>query len=286
MIHILLNSIALDPNRWTTDKRAYFELEYLLEQIVRAGFHYVELWQYHISRAAESEIKNYRKLARALGISFPVVGMYPRLHLDGQARQQELERIERLMYYAKLLGSELVKVFVGEQGSDQIKDSDYWRSVEFMHNFLERAASYELAVTGETHPDTLFDSVASCKRFAKAVNAENFKVCFQPFDFYDTERAIADYRVLADDVIHLHYQGRNNGEMALLKDSDLDYGKLTTSIIEGGFAGKVCIEFVKDCVVKAPKDFDVKKVLENAVVDRDFVVKIVQGTGMVDSVYY
>lgn len=280
MIQILLNSIALDPNRWTADKRAYFELDQLLDPVARAGFHFVEVWQYHISRAAESEIKNYREMARALDISFPVIGMYPRLHLRDQRRQQELDRIETLMHYAKLLGSELVKVFVGEQGSDQITDSDYGRSVEFMQAILERAASYDLVVTGETHPETLFDTVASCKQFMKAVHSENFKVCFQPFNFYDTEKAIGDYRVLADDVVHIHYQGQKNGEMELLKNSDIDYARLTANLIEDGFSGKICIEFVKDCVVQGPKNFSMTEVLDNAVLDRDFVANILKKSGM------
>ncbi|NIR51478.1 TIM barrel protein [candidate division KSB1 bacterium] len=285
MIHILLNSIALDPNRWTADKRAYFQLDQLLDPVAKAGFRFIEVWQDHVSRAAESEIKKYGKIANSLGLRFPVIGMYPSLHLRGRGRQDELDRIKRLLNYAKLLESGLLKAFVGVQGSAQITDSEYQRSVEFMQETLELAASYNLAVTGETHPDTLFDSVDSCREFMKAVNLENFMVCFQPFDFYDTEKAIGDYRMLADDVVHIHYQGQKNGKMALLKDSDLDYGKLTAALVEGGFSGKICIEFVKDCVVQDPKDFNVKKVLENAVQDRDFVVNVLKEAGTVDFIY-
>ncbi len=116
MIQILLNSIALDPNRWTFDKIAYFHLDQLLDHVAKAGFHFVEVWQYHISRAAESEIRKYHKIANSLSLTFPVIGMYPRLHFSGRERQNELDRIEMLINYAKLLGTDIIKVFVGEHG--------------------------------------------------------------------------------------------------------------------------------------------------------------------------
>ncbi len=279
MVQILLNSIALDPNRWTDDKIAYFNLDRLLDHVARAGFHLIEVWQYHISRATEKEIKNYHKTANSLDLSFPVIGMYPRLHLQGQERQHELDKIERLMNYAKLLGADIVKVFVGVRGSAEVADSEYQSSVQFMHEILALAGSYSLMITGETHPDTLCDSIESCKRFLKAIDSENFKVCFQPFDFSNTARAIGDFHLLADDVVHVHYQGQKNGRMVLLSDSDLDYGRLTTALVAGGFSGKICIEFVKDCVVKSPGDFDIEVVLKHAILDREFIANALRNCG-------
>ncbi|MCG8605912.1 sugar phosphate isomerase/epimerase [bacterium] len=280
-MQILLNSIALDPNRWTKDKLAYFSLEQLLNHVARAGFHFIEVWQYHISRATENEIRNYQKIANSLGISFPAVGMYPTLHLAGQERKDELDKVERLMNYAELLEADIVKVFVGVRGSDKVTHSEYQASVQFMHEILALADDRKLTITGETHTDTLFDSLESCQRFLKAVDSENLKVCFQPFDFCNTEKAVGDFRLLADDVIHVHYQGRKNGTMDLLSESDLDYDRLTKALIEAGFSGKICIEFVKDCVVKTPGDFDLNEVLKNAVLDRDFIIRSLEKYGQV-----
>lgn len=285
MIQILLNSIALDPNRWSEEKIAYFRLDQLLDHVAKAGFRFVEVWQYHISRATESEIRNYHEIANSLGLAFPVIGMYPLLHFSGRGRQTELDKVERLFNYAKLLGAAVVKTFVGVQGSGRISDTEYRLSVEFMQEVLDLASSYDLTITGETHLDTLFDSIESCNKFRQAIDCESFKVCFQPFDFYSTEKAISDYRVLADDVIHVHYQGQKDGRMELLANSDLDYRKLTAELIKQQFTGKICIEFVKNCVVADPKDFDIKVVLENAVVDRDFIVNTLKEPGTVDFVY-
>ena len=44
MAHLLLNTLALDPNRWTPEKIAYYPLGALLVPIAEAGFGGVELW--------------------------------------------------------------------------------------------------------------------------------------------------------------------------------------------------------------------------------------------------
>ena len=80
-IRILLNSIALEPNRWTTEKIPFYRLEELLEPIAQSGFRGIEVWQYHVSSLNEDAITDLTMQADDLGIDFPVLGIYPRLHL-------------------------------------------------------------------------------------------------------------------------------------------------------------------------------------------------------------
>ena len=68
MAHLLLNTLALDPNRWTPEKIAYYPLDALLMPIAEAGFHGVELWQYHVSREREAGVRRLRAQAEALGL--------------------------------------------------------------------------------------------------------------------------------------------------------------------------------------------------------------------------
>ena len=64
--------------------------------------------------------------------------------------------------------------------------------------------------------------------------------------------------------------------MDLLENSDLDYRRLTQALAQCGFSGYVCIEFTKDCVVKNLSDFILETVLNNARLDRDFVLQVGQ----------
>jgi sugar phosphate isomerase/epimerase len=274
MIYLLLNSIALDPNRWTPEKTAYYKFDQLLKPIVEADFHFVEIWGYHILRENEKTITSFREIGDSLGLQFPIIGMYPKLHLNGNERQQEMDQVKKIFNDANILGTQIVKIFVGNLSTETITTAEYGRSVEFMSEMANIAKSFGLIIVGETHPKTLFDNIDSTKQLLNDVNATNFRICFQPYNFYDTNQAIRDYKVLADEVIHVHYQGRKDDKMDLLENSDIDYEVLTKLLIESGFGGHISIEFVKDCVVKKSEDFDLHLVLTNAERDRDFIAEI------------
>ncbi len=245
-----------------------------MKSVALSGFHFVEIWQYHISRESEAFIKRFREQGDDTGLSFPIVGMYPKLHFQGDERRREMREIEKLLSYANILGSKIIKIFVGKIGSAQITQAEYDNSVETMKKILSLTKTLDLIVTGETHQKTLFDSISTCQTFMLDVNAQNFKVCFQPFNLEDTKQAINDYRMLADHVVHVHYQGRKNNQMELLTNSTLDYGKLTRELIKNGFSGYISIEFVKDCVVENKTDFNLDVVLHNAQSDRDYIMGI------------
>jgi sugar phosphate isomerase/epimerase len=274
MIEIVLNSIALEPNRWTSDKIAHFRLQQLLKPVAESEFRFMELWQYHISREDPAHIESIRQLAEESGLTFPIVGMYPILHLSDAERDRELDATKKMMDYAATLGARVIKIFVGNQSPSDLTPHDYDASVEFMTLFTELAASHDLVVTGETHKKTLFETVESCLRFITDVGAANLKICFQPLDLVDTERTISDFRALATDVVHIHCQGRRDQSFALLEESDLDYRRFVRAVVESGFEGYVCIEFVKDCVVEQGVEFPLMAVIGNARKDREFLIAV------------
>lgn len=278
---LLLNTIALDPNRWTPEKIPYYTLERLLPHIAGTDFDAVEVWQYHVSHATEAEVRGYRERGDDLGLAFPILGLYPQLHLKGDACQQEMDAVQRLLDYAGLLDARIVKIFPGILGSSATTEANYARSIDFMQEMARRAAAANLTITAETHENTLCDTRDACIRFLDDVDAENLKVCYQPYDFTDTVQAISDYESLAEHVIHVHYQGRKNDQMSLLKNADLDYIAITGALAAHGFDGYLCIEFVKDCVVPTPADFDLMHVLRNARRDYTFVQKAAARSNMV-----
>jgi sugar phosphate isomerase/epimerase len=274
MIYIVLNSIALDPNRWTPEKIAYYKFDQLLKPIAEAGFHFVEIWGYHILRENEDTITYFQEITDSLGLHYPIIGMYPKLHLIGNERQQELDQVKKIFNDANILGTRIVKIFAGNLSSEMITSAEYERSVEFMSEMTNLAKSFGLLIVGETHQKTLFDTIESSNKLLNDVNATNFKICFQPYDSSNTDQTLHDYEVLSDKVIHVHYQGRKAKKLDLLENSDIDYDALTKTLVESGFGGHISIEFVKDCVVKKSDDFDLPLVLTNAQRDRDYIVRI------------
>jgi len=265
---LLLNSVALEPNRWTKEKIPHFQLEQLLTPITKAGFRFLELWQYHISRESEKVINRIKSTGDNSGLSFPIIGLYPIIHEKGEKRQNELSEVKKIFEYAKILDSKIIKIFVGTLSAKDIAEKDYYNSVVFLSEMTNLAKAYHLTIAGETHENTLFEDVQSCQKLIQDVGADNFKICFQPIDFKDT-----------DQVIHIHFQGRKNDQMELLQNSDLDYENLIHEFIQDE-ADYYSIEFVKDCVVENPKDFDVNLVLNNAQTDQDFIMALANKFGI------
>jgi sugar phosphate isomerase/epimerase len=280
MARLLLNTVALEPNRWTQEKLAHFRLHDLLEPIVRSGFRSAEVWQYHLSREPETEIHSLRTAAEAVGIRLPVVGAYPVLHLTGDAGRNALNDAQRLIRYAAVLGAEAVKIFVGNTASAVLSPEEYERSIAALRSLAEIAADNGLMLIGETHEETLFDTVAMCRRVLGDVGASNFHVCFQPFDFADTERTVTDYHALSSNVVHVHFQGRRGNAMSLLEEAHIDYRALVRALAQNGFEGYASIEFVKDCVVETPAQFDMARVLGNARHDAHFLRRAFAESGM------
>lgn len=273
---ILLNTIALEPNRWTREKKAFFKLDTLLKSASDHGFSAFEIWQYHISRETDEGLMEIVDLANERHLTFPVIGIYPKLHLADEEKEKELEEIKKICRYADKLHARILKFFVGSKSVTQLSHDEYERSVEFLKEMAVITKEHGLRMTGEVHENTLFESRESCRKFMHDVDAENFKICFQPIDFKDTDQAILLYDELKEDIIHIHLQGRKDGEMCLLEEADVHYGRLLKHIRDSGFTGYFSIEFVKDGIVKNPVDLDLKKVLKNAEKDRDFAKSLLE----------
>lgn len=274
MIFILLNTIALDPNRWTSGKIPYFRLVDLIEPITEAGFKYIEIWQQHILLEDVGTVKKIKDLGDAAGVAFPIVGAYPKLHLTGQDRENELDKFTQIAERAKILDSKVIKMFIGAKGSNDLDKAEYEQSVGFLRQLVELATDHGLRVTGEMHRKTLFDSISSTQRLVETIGSDNFSICYQPYDFKSTEQAVENFISVAGSTVHVHYQGKKNGRLDYLEHSDINYTQLTRQIIKQRFDGYLCIEFVKDCVVEDPSDFKLDTVLGNAQRDRGFIANI------------
>lgn len=274
MPEIVLNTIALEPNRWTADKVAHFRLLDLLEPIVAAGFQGLEVWQYHLARTSEAEVARVRDRADSLGLRFPVVGIYPEIHHSGAARGMQWRAFEDMIARVKLIGADTVKIWLGNQASSSLDAEARKRSLAFAAAMLEKAATHGLIITGENHANTLLDSLPMCRQVLQELRAPNLKICFQPYDFHSTARALSDYRALQSHVIHVHFQGQRAGEFVLLREAEIDYRALTGAFAPAARDGYWSIEFVRDCVAASPQEFDVQRVLDNASEDHRFLQEL------------
>jgi sugar phosphate isomerase/epimerase len=273
-VEIVLNTIALDPNRWTEKKVPYFRVEDLIEPIAAAGFKALEIWQPHLTTLRPAEVQRLKPRVDDAGISVPILGMYPIFHLEGREREEELARWDQMFGFADVFGACILKVMPGRTPSAEMTPRVWDRSVAFVQEVLRRSEENGTIIPCETHAGTVADNPETLLRFIGEVGSDRLKVCWQPFDFGSTRKAIELYDKLAPHVVHLHLQGRRGREMELLEESDIDYREVLAHIFASGFDGYLSIEFVRDCVVDSPEQFDLDTVLANAQRDRRFVESV------------
>ena len=274
MPSLLLNTIALDPNRWTPAKQPYTHLETVLDRVVASGFRQLEIWQYHLSTLDAAAMDALTAQIQRLGVEVPIAGIYPALHLEGEAREREWTELALTVERAQRLGTGAVKMFAGCLGSGEASEDEVERSIAFTRQLVGLAKDRGMTLIAEAHPDTLCDSVDATHSFLEAVGHDALAVCFQPYDFASTTQTVADYRALREHVVHVHLQGRRREEMSLLEEADVDYTVFLGELVADGFEGALSIEFVKDCVVPDPAEFDLDLVLANARQDADFVASV------------
>lgn len=273
-MQILLNSIAVEPNRWTEEKVPHHKLEDLLPDISDAGFESVEIWQNHLATLDKNGVRQLAETAGELEMGFPIVGMYPSFHLEGEKRETELQFFEQMVEKMDILGSDIIKCMPGQIPSNDLTPELWERSVGFVQELLERTETSGVLFTFETHGGTVADDPDALDRFLEDVSSERLEICWQPYDFTSTGKAIKLFDRFADRIVHLHLQGRRDGDMEFLEKADINYQQVLGHIFNTDFDGYISIEFVRDCVTDSPEEFDLKQVLTNATRDREFIENI------------
>lgn len=277
---LLLNTIMLEPNRWTGDRVLSQPLVDLLEPIAGAGFKDLELWGFHVDQLAADEVA---RLAQALGsrsMRVLCVGAYPAFHHDGSQDDAEAARLEHLVATSVALGATIFKIFPGRVASAGADGALRKRTIERLRALADRVGAEGMTLTLETHSGTLCDTLESTLRLlGELADRSNVGICFQPYSDDDTSAAITAFDAVGDHVKHLHVQNRDaSNTMTLLAEGDwTDYRRFLPHVKAAGFDGALCIEFTAGIVPAEGETFNATTVLENAILDRCFIQGLWQG---------
>lgn len=278
-VRVLLNTIALEPHRWSKDKAPRYHLvRDLLPRIARAGFTQVELWQYHLSTLTAAEVDETAALARKLGLKFPVLGAYPQFHLEGEAAEAEAKALDGLLDRAAALGVRWIKFFFGRVKGSAITPEQLERTTAHAAAWIDRGHGFGLDFCAELHGGTLFDPYDFGRRYLAEHPEFGVKICFQPYDFEKTEPSLELIDELGPRIVHAHFQGRRNGKaFCRLEEADVDYTKIVPALAEANPRILPSIEFVPNGFPTAGQDLDFDAALADAVADARFIEK--QGLG-------
>ena len=275
-MQLLLNTIMLEPNRWTADHALSCPLVDLLEPMAAAGFRDLEVWGYHLDRLSEVEVDHLSGALRTRAMRVVAVGAYPSFHLEGAGDEEQRRRLDRLVAAAVRLGASVFKIFPGSIGSAQVDEAVWRRSVERIRRLAGRTGEAGLALTLETHGGTLCDTLEGTRRLLDQLPDDGrVGLCFQPYIEHDTAAAMAAFDALRPRILHLHLQNRGPGAAALLEEGDwTDYRRFLPRVRRSGFDGLMCLEFTAGITPAEGEAFDLAAVLANAARDRAFVERL------------
>lgn len=280
----ILGTIALEPNRWTAFKEPRMDLIEALPAIRRAGFDQLEIWQNHIALRPLAVVRALKKRGDELGVAFTYIGVYPVFTAAGlEAREQERIQAD-ILDKAEILGTRRLKIMLacGLKGGEATPDQLRLVADRFGRWYRE-ALSRGIRMAVELHGGTVFDPVEAGERFMQAHPELDFTICYQPYDFQDTAKALALADRFAGRISHVHLQApqpqERGGLYDLLQDAALDYRRLLPHIVRRNPAATLTLEFVRDCIQPDPP-FDVERVLVQARKDADFVEDVLKTAGL------
>ncbi|MHC4872328.1 MAG: sugar phosphate isomerase/epimerase family protein [Planctomycetota bacterium] len=274
MAEVILNTIAIEPNRFKRDATLASDIERVLPRIKAAGFDGLEVWQYHVSGKSDCELESLKESADRLSIELKVLGAYPKFHLVGEEGKAEAENIVKLLDTSVKLGIPLIKFFFGSAKADKLTIEEKKLTEESFKVWAAAAAEKNIRLCAELHGNTFFDPVDNGEKFMQDNPEIEFGVCYQPYNFFDTNEAVLLADRFAGKIDHIHLQGRDNDmQSELLEESVIDYEALIHHLNKVAPNADLGIEFVKDCGA-APEEFDLEKVLNNASEDAEYVRSI------------
>ena len=274
-MQLLLNTIMLEPNRWTAEHALTWPLVDLLDPMAAAGFRDLEVWGYHLDRLSEAGVEQLTAALEARGMRAVGVGAYPAFHLEGAEDEEERRSLEQLVGAAVHLGASVFKIFPGRVASAEAGEALWRRSVEGMRRLAGRTAEAGMLLTLETHGGTLCDTLDGTRRLLEQLPEDGVGICFQPYVEHDTAAAKAAFDALGPRVRLVHLQNRKDGAAALLEEGDwTDYRRFLPHVRRSGFDGPMCLEFTAGITPAPGEAFDLAGVLANAARDRAFVEEL------------
>jgi sugar phosphate isomerase/epimerase len=283
-MHAILGTIALEPNRWTGKRNPRYSLLELIPLAHSHGFDKLEVWQWHASTRFLKDMREAKAKADELGVTFPYIGVYPSFILAGIDAREE-ERIQAdILDKAEILGTRALKIMlgVGLTGA-AATPAQVRQTADRFGKWFRDAKGRGISMAVELHGSTMFDPVEKGIEFMRQYPELDFSICFQPYDFTDTAKALTLADQFAGRITHIHLQaphpGGKGGQYDLLEEGALDYRKLLPHILRRNPGASMTLEFVKDCV-QNEQPFDIQPVLENARRDGQFVDRVLAESGM------
>jgi sugar phosphate isomerase/epimerase len=279
-----LNTVAIEPNRWTKERIPARDLVELLPAIRDAGFEHLEVWQYHVSRKSDSELGSLRDAAGKLGLDMPIVGVYPQFHLEDEEADAARREMYRALDVAALLGAKWVKFFFGRVAAREMEPRQFELTDARAHAWIGYGRQeHGLSFCAELHGGTLFDPYESGRTYVAKRPELGVKICWQPYSGEDLKRTLEIIRDLGPELVHAHFQPSNKEGRCRLPEAELDYRQIIPALQAANPQFIPSIEFIPGGFASADGTFSLDRALADAMGDARWVDELLQNPPAADA---
>ncbi len=161
----------------------------------------------HVPPEKAEEIASLQK---QYGIRCCSYGTYFRLGIT------PIEELPRYIAAAKILGTDILRLWCGDRCSDDYNDDERDRLFDECRKAAKIAEENGVILCMECHQSTYTQTLSGAKALMEAVNADAFRMYWQPNQFKTVEENIEYAECMAKYTCHLHvFQWREDGRFPL-----------------------------------------------------------------------
>ncbi|MGC9454636.1 MAG: sugar phosphate isomerase/epimerase family protein [Phycisphaerae bacterium] len=170
---------------------------------------------------------------------------------DENARQQELEKVQRAIDLAVAVGARSIRVFRGPKEYD---DPSYIpRMAPWFRKAAEYASEKYIYMGVENHGGGISGSPEACLELCRQVGSPYFGILYDPCNLL---RAGTDYKqalkTLREHIVHVHLKDGTSDpdsqKTTMLGEGDIDVYWLVKQLDEIGYGGDIAVEYEVETV--------------------------------------
>ena len=267
-MELLLHTIALEPARWTPERVANPLVE-LLPAIAKAGFRRLEVFEPHLTLAADEEA--LPRLFSSLRLEPVVLSSYfnvnPAVTTPSafeQGAQELATRVQRFRF-------QKVRLFPGS-GVNPQDEAAVAAVTERIGVLAQRMPQVEFLL--EAHDGSIADSPERFLHLVRDLAAPNVGILYQPTVFSEAP-ALRQFELQRPFIRHLHLQNRavgDEGRFTRLSEGGVPWKKIVQGLTANPHVAAT-LEFVPSAICPVA-DFNLELSLAEAVAEAEYFIAL------------
>ncbi len=202
-------------------------------------------WGHNVLEFDDAQLRQARDLLRERGFGVSAIGSPIGKSELSQPRLFEVERLERAMNAAEVLGTRLIRVFsffVPEGQAAEHRDE----VLERMRMLTERASQAGMTLVHENEKEIYGDVPERCRDIMEQIDSPALRMAFDPANFVQVgvrpmEQA---WPLLADYTTHVHIKDAllSDGTVKPAGEGDGAVPELLDALVQRGYSGFLTLE--------------------------------------------